>query len=115
MPATPSSGSWDRQFAAKANAFNAGYERLKHLRFDLIGNLDDGTDDIVKSHAADVHWIELMRIPARQTASDGPNDGGPPQGSPCLLDLESTAWVSAHRPMRVSPRFAGPLNIRRYQ
>ena len=30
----------DRQFAAKANAFNAGYERLKHLRFDLIGNLD---------------------------------------------------------------------------
>jgi glycosyltransferase involved in cell wall biosynthesis len=30
----------DRQFAAKANAFNAGYERLKHLQFDLIGNLD---------------------------------------------------------------------------
>jgi biofilm PGA synthesis N-glycosyltransferase PgaC len=30
----------DRQFAAKANAFNAGCERLKHLRFDLIGNLD---------------------------------------------------------------------------
>jgi hypothetical protein len=63
VPAASSSGSWDRQFAAKANAFNAGYERLKHLRFDLIGNLDDGTDDIVKSHAADVHWIELMRIP----------------------------------------------------
>jgi glycosyltransferase involved in cell wall biosynthesis len=30
----------DRQFAAKANAFNAGAERLKHLRFDVIGNLD---------------------------------------------------------------------------
>lgn len=30
----------DRQFAAKANAFNAGYERLKHLDFDIIGNLD---------------------------------------------------------------------------
>jgi len=30
----------DRQFAAKANAFNAGYDRLKHLPFDLIGNLD---------------------------------------------------------------------------
>jgi glycosyltransferase involved in cell wall biosynthesis len=30
----------DRQFAAKANAFNAGYERLKPLAFDLIGNLD---------------------------------------------------------------------------
>jgi glycosyltransferase involved in cell wall biosynthesis len=30
----------DRQFAAKAHAFNAGYERLKNLSFDLIGNLD---------------------------------------------------------------------------
>ena len=30
----------DRQFAAKAIAFNAGYERLKNLSFDLIGNLD---------------------------------------------------------------------------
>ncbi len=30
----------DRQFAAKANAFNAGYEKLKHLDFDIIGNLD---------------------------------------------------------------------------
>ena len=30
----------DRQFAAKANAFNAGYEKLKTLNFDVIGNLD---------------------------------------------------------------------------
>jgi glycosyltransferase involved in cell wall biosynthesis len=30
----------DRQFAAKANCFNAGYERLKSLSFDLVGNLD---------------------------------------------------------------------------
>ncbi len=30
----------DRQFAAKANAFNAGYDRVKHLRFDIVGNLD---------------------------------------------------------------------------
>lgn len=30
----------DRQFAAKANAFNAGYAHIKHLDFDLIGNLD---------------------------------------------------------------------------
>lgn len=30
----------DRQFAAKAHAFNAGYERLKDLRCDIIGNLD---------------------------------------------------------------------------
>ena len=30
----------DRQFAAKANAFNAAYERLEPLRFDLIGNVD---------------------------------------------------------------------------
>lgn len=30
----------DRQFAAKANAFNAGFARIKELGFDLIGNLD---------------------------------------------------------------------------
>jgi glycosyltransferase involved in cell wall biosynthesis len=30
----------DRTFAAKANCFNAGYERLKALDFDLVGNLD---------------------------------------------------------------------------
>jgi glycosyltransferase involved in cell wall biosynthesis len=30
----------DRQFAAKANCFNAGYDRLKTMNFDLVGNLD---------------------------------------------------------------------------
>ena len=30
----------DRQFAAKAHCFNAGYERLKEVVFDVIGNLD---------------------------------------------------------------------------
>jgi glycosyltransferase involved in cell wall biosynthesis len=30
----------DRQFAAKALCFAAGYERLKPLAFDLVGNLD---------------------------------------------------------------------------
>ncbi len=30
----------DRSFAAKVNSFNAGYERVKHLRYDVIGNLD---------------------------------------------------------------------------
>ncbi len=30
----------DRQFAAKANCFNAGCERLKGLPYDIIGNLD---------------------------------------------------------------------------
>ena len=30
----------DRQFAAKAHAFNAGYKRLQTLEFDIIGNLD---------------------------------------------------------------------------
>jgi glycosyltransferase involved in cell wall biosynthesis len=30
----------DRQFAAKAHAFNFGYARLKSLEFDIIGNLD---------------------------------------------------------------------------
>ena len=30
----------DRQFAAKAHCFNAGYERVKNLNFDVVGNLD---------------------------------------------------------------------------
>jgi glycosyltransferase involved in cell wall biosynthesis len=30
----------DRQFAAKARCFAAGYERVKALQFDLVGNLD---------------------------------------------------------------------------
>jgi len=30
----------DRNFAGKANAFNAGFERVRALQFDVIGNLD---------------------------------------------------------------------------
>ena len=30
----------DRTFAAKANCFNGGYERLRALSFDIVGNLD---------------------------------------------------------------------------
>ena len=30
----------DRQFAAKARAFNQGYEQLKDLSYDIVGNLD---------------------------------------------------------------------------
>jgi len=30
----------ERQFAAKAHAFNAGYARLQGLAYDLVGNLD---------------------------------------------------------------------------
>ena len=30
----------DRQFAAKANCFNAGYARLRGLPYDIVGNLD---------------------------------------------------------------------------
>ncbi len=30
----------ERHFAAKVNAFNAGFERVKDLPFDVIGNLD---------------------------------------------------------------------------
>lgn len=30
----------ERHFAAKVNAFNAGYERVKGLTFDVIGNID---------------------------------------------------------------------------
>jgi glycosyltransferase involved in cell wall biosynthesis len=30
----------DRQFAAKAHCFNAGYERVRDTQFDIVGNLD---------------------------------------------------------------------------
>ncbi len=30
----------DRSFAAKVNSFNAGYERVKDLPYDIIGNMD---------------------------------------------------------------------------
>src|SRR5215831_679990 len=30
----------DRSFAAKAHCFNAGYERVRHLDCEVIGNLD---------------------------------------------------------------------------
>jgi biofilm PGA synthesis N-glycosyltransferase PgaC len=30
----------DRSFAAKVNSFNAGYDRVKHLNYEVIGNLD---------------------------------------------------------------------------
>jgi len=30
----------DRSFAAKVNAFNAGFERVKNLQFEVVGNLD---------------------------------------------------------------------------
>ena len=30
----------ERNFAAKANCFNAGYEKVKRLDFNIIGNLD---------------------------------------------------------------------------
>jgi glycosyltransferase involved in cell wall biosynthesis len=43
----------DRQFGAKANAFNAGYERMRAMKFDIIGNLDA---DIT----FDPHYLEFL-------------------------------------------------------
>jgi poly-beta-1,6-N-acetyl-D-glucosamine synthase len=33
-------GGGERHFAAKAHAFNVGYERAKNIKYDVIGNLD---------------------------------------------------------------------------
>src|SRR5947207_7393992 len=33
-------GRLDRNFAGKVHAFNAGFERVRHLDFEIIGNLD---------------------------------------------------------------------------
>ena len=41
------------------------------LRWIIVSDgSTDGTDDIVKSHAADLHWIELMRMPERRDRLD---------------------------------------------
>jgi biofilm PGA synthesis N-glycosyltransferase PgaC len=33
----------ERHFGGKVNAFNAGYSRVKHLEFEIVGNLDGDT------------------------------------------------------------------------
>jgi biofilm PGA synthesis N-glycosyltransferase PgaC len=43
----------DRQFAAKVGAFNAGFERLRSIEYDIIGNLDA---DIT----FDPHYFEFL-------------------------------------------------------
>jgi glycosyltransferase involved in cell wall biosynthesis len=54
----------DRSFASKVHAFNARFERVKHLDFDVIGNLD-----------ADVTFEPLyLEVP------DGKVRGGPGPG-----------------------------------
>lgn len=52
----------DRHFAAKANAFNSGYARLRSVKYDVLGNLDaDITFDpdyfqfLLERFAADPH------------------------------------------------------------
>lgn len=47
-----------RQFAAKARAFNAGYERLAGLPFDVIGNLDA---DITFEHSYFAFLLDRFR------------------------------------------------------
>ena len=43
----------DRSFAAKVHAFNAGYERVKHLDYKVIGNLDSDV-------SFDENYIEFL-------------------------------------------------------
>jgi glycosyltransferase involved in cell wall biosynthesis len=50
----------ERDFAAKVHSFNAGYERVKDLTFDVVGNLDgdvsfeaDHIEFLLKQFAAD--------------------------------------------------------------
>jgi glycosyltransferase involved in cell wall biosynthesis len=73
----------DRQFAAKAHAFNAGYERLKSLSFDLIGNLDaDITFD------ADYYAFLLARFKERPRLGVA--------GTPFVEDQRSGAHTYDH-------------------
>lgn len=78
----------DRSFAAKANCFNAGYERLKPLSFDLVANLDAditlGPDhfefllarfaELPRLGVAGTPFVEDANQPARHTyAHEGAN------------------------------------------
>jgi glycosyltransferase involved in cell wall biosynthesis len=54
----------DRQFAAKAHAFNAGYGRLKGLEYDIIGNLDA---DIT----FDADYLEFLLLKFRENPKLG--------------------------------------------
>ena len=33
----------DRSFAGKVHAFNAGFEKVKHLEYEVVGNIDSDT------------------------------------------------------------------------
>ena len=54
----------DRSFAAKVHAFNAGFERVKNLEFEVVGNLDSDL-----SFEAD--YLEFLLNKFREDASLG--------------------------------------------
>jgi glycosyltransferase involved in cell wall biosynthesis len=54
----------DRSFAAKVHAFNAGFERVKHLEFEVVGNLDSDL-------SFDADYLEFLLNKFREDASLG--------------------------------------------
>ncbi len=59
----------DRSFAAKVSCFNAGYEKVKGLNYDIIGNLDadisfdEGYIEFLLTKFADNHDLGVVGTP----------------------------------------------------
>lgn len=51
----------DRHFAAKATCFNAGYEKVKNLKYDIIGNID--ADISFENNYFEFLLIKFLQIP----------------------------------------------------
>src|SRR6266481_2029879 len=66
----------ERHFAAKVNAFNAGYARVKDLHCEMVGSLDgDISFDedffaFLLQRLADDPWLGLVGAPFREAASN---------------------------------------------
>ena len=52
----------DRSFAGKVQAFNAGFEKVKDIRYDIVGNLD-GDISFEKDHLAFLSSESFQKIP----------------------------------------------------
>ena len=60
----------ERHFGGKVRAFNAGYERVSELPFDIIGNLDADCSfepQYIEYLLRNLHGIRGWVLPARTT------------------------------------------------
>jgi glycosyltransferase involved in cell wall biosynthesis len=88
-----------RNFAAKVEAFNTGFERIRSLHFEVIGNLDGDV-------SFEPTYLEFLM----QKFSDDP--GLAVAGTPFT---EATGYDSAHDSFEGENYVAGPCQLFRYE